>query len=147
MLIFWEASEYPLHYDWGKDADASDLNKAILYSLIFKILNAIAPCEKYAKGIASVENVDAVIERARVQFEDTLKEWGRKYKREELIYTMGSGACYGEAYSFAICLLIKYFYNEEIRISLTEGKKVSDLEIVMVLKNYKKQQMNDAGGN
>ena len=43
--------------------------------------------------------------------------------------------------------LIKYFYNEEIRISLTEGKKVSDLEIVMVLKNYKKQQMNDAGGN
>ena len=103
----WEASEYPLHYDWGKDADASDLNKAILYSLIFKILNAIAPCEKYAKGIASVENVDAVIERARVQFEDTLKEWGRKYKREELIYTMGSGACYGEAYSFAICLLME----------------------------------------
>ena len=43
--------------------------------------------------------------------------------------------------------LIKYFYNEEIRTSLSEGKKVSDLEIVMVLKNYKKQQMNDAGGN
>ena len=43
--------------------------------------------------------------------------------------------------------LVKYFYNEEIKNSLTEGKMVSDLEIVMVLKNYKKQQMNDAGGN
>ena len=43
--------------------------------------------------------------------------------------------------------LIKYFYNEEIKTSLSEGKKISDLEIVMILKNYKKQQMNDAGGN
>ena len=42
---------------------------------------------------------------------------------------------------------IKYFNNEEMRTSLLEGKKVSDLEIVMVLKNYKKQQMSDTGGN
>ena len=53
------------------------------------------------------ENINTVIERAKAQYEDTLKEWGRKYKREELIYTMGSGACYGEAYSFAICLLME----------------------------------------
>lgn len=42
---------------------------------------------------------------------------------------------------------IKYFNNEEMRTSLLEGKKVSDLEIMMVLKNYKKQQMSDTGGN
>ena len=43
--------------------------------------------------------------------------------------------------------IIKYFNNEEIKSSLSEGKKVSDLEIVMTLKNYKKQQMSDTGGN
>lgn len=43
--------------------------------------------------------------------------------------------------------LIKYFNNEEMRDSLLEGKKVSDLEVMMVLKNYKKQQMSDTGGN
>lgn len=43
--------------------------------------------------------------------------------------------------------VIKYFNNEEIRTSLTEGKEVSDLEILMVLKKYKKQQMSDTGGN
>ena len=43
--------------------------------------------------------------------------------------------------------VIKYFNNEEMRTSLLEGKKVSDLEIMMVLKNYKKQQMSDTGGN
>lgn len=103
----WEAAEYPIHYDWGKEADASDLNKAVLYSLIFRILNAVVPCEKYEKGIASVENINDVLERAKALYADRLKEWGKKYKREELIYTMGSGACYGEAYSFAICLLME----------------------------------------
>ena len=43
--------------------------------------------------------------------------------------------------------IIKYFYNEEIKTLLSEGKKVSDLEIMMVLKKYKKQQMSDTGGN
>ena len=43
----WKAAEYPIHYDWGKEADASDLNKAVLYSLIFRILDAVAPNEKF----------------------------------------------------------------------------------------------------
>ena len=103
----WKAAEFPIHYDWGKEADASDLNKAVLYSLIFRILNVVAPCEKYEKGIASVENINDVIEKAKTQYADTVKAWGKKYKREKLIYTMGSGACYGETYSFAICLLME----------------------------------------
>ena len=43
--------------------------------------------------------------------------------------------------------IIKYFNNEEIRSKLLERKDVSDLEIMMVLKKYKKQQMSDTGGN
>ena len=42
---------------------------------------------------------------------------------------------------------IKSFYNEEMRNLLLEGKQVTDLQIMMVLKNYKKQQMSDTGGN
>ena len=103
----WNAAEYPIHYDWGQEADASDLNKAVLYSLIFKILNAVSPCEKFEKGITSVDHINEVIEKVKVQYADIAKEWGRKYKRENLIYPMGSGACYGEAYSFAICLLME----------------------------------------
>ena len=43
--------------------------------------------------------------------------------------------------------IIRYFNNEEVQSKLLEGREVSDLEIVMVLKKYKKQQMNDTGGN
>ena len=42
--------------------------------------------------------------------------------------------------------VIKYYNNVEIKNALSEGKKVSDLEIMMVLKAYKKQQMSDTGG-
>ena len=43
--------------------------------------------------------------------------------------------------------VIKYYNSAEIRNALSEEKKVSDLEIMMVLKAYKKQQMSDTGGN
>lgn len=80
----WKAAEYPIHYDWGKEADASDLNKAVLYSLIFRILDAVAPSDKFKEGIASVEHINDVLEKAKAQYADTLKEWGKKYKREKL---------------------------------------------------------------
>ena len=43
--------------------------------------------------------------------------------------------------------IIKCFDNEEMRISILEGKMISDLEVMMVLKAYQKQQMSDTGGN
>ena len=103
----WKAAEYPLHYDWGKEADSSDLNKGILYSLIFHILDGISPSEKYKKGIKSIYGLDTAMKKVREQFKDVTAQWGKKYKRESLIYTMGSGASYGEAYSFSICLLME----------------------------------------
>lgn len=42
--------------------------------------------------------------------------------------------------------LIKCFYKEAIKSALSEEKEVSDLEIVMMLKEYKNKQMNDTGG-
>ena len=103
----WKAAEYPLHYDWGKEADSSDLNKGILYSLIFHILDGISPSEKYKKGIKSIDGLDTAMKKVREQFKDVTAQWGKKYKRESLIYTMGSGADLGETYSFSICLLME----------------------------------------
>ena len=43
--------------------------------------------------------------------------------------------------------IIKCFFDEQLRTALSEGKKITDLEIMMILKRYKKQQMSDTGGN
>ena len=43
----WEAAEYPVHYDWGKDVSDSDKNKGILYGLLFKLLGVLAADAKW----------------------------------------------------------------------------------------------------
>ena len=43
--------------------------------------------------------------------------------------------------------LIKYFFSEDVKTLLEQGGLVSDLEITMVLKKYRKHQMSDTGGN
>ena len=43
--------------------------------------------------------------------------------------------------------IIKCFFDEQLRTALSEKKKITDLEIMMILKRYKKQQMSDTGGN
>ncbi len=104
----WKAAEYPVHYDGAKEAeDASDLNKGVLYGILFRILDGLAPCEKYKNAIKSLDGLNAAVEKAKAQFKDTTAAWGKKYKRETTIYTMGSGTDLGDAYSFAVCLLME----------------------------------------
>ena len=43
----WEAAEYPVHYDWGKEVSDSDKNKGILYGLLFSLLSVLAPDAKW----------------------------------------------------------------------------------------------------
>lgn len=103
----WNAAEFPIHYNWAEESDASDYNNAALYSLVFHILNAIQPNERYARAIACVEKLPAVFKTNVEKYAAAAKQFGSDYKRESLIYTMASGANYGVAYSFAICLLME----------------------------------------
>lgn len=105
----WEAAEYKLHYNYapyGEELRAEETNMAILYRLIFGVLNTLFPNEKYANALHSIETgLHGVYERNKASQLEAAKEFGRAYKREKLIYTMASGINYSVAYSFAICLL------------------------------------------
>ena len=100
----WKACEYPIHYEHGPEADPNDLSKVILYTLAFDMLNVVEPSEKWVKGAESLNNLAEVTERIKAKYADFGSQWGKDYKRETVIYTMGSGANYGEMYSLAICL-------------------------------------------
>lgn len=103
----WKAAEYPIHYNWADESDASDYNNAALYSLIFHILNELQPCEKYDRAISCIEKIPVLLQKNVDAYADAAKQFGSDYKRENMIYTMASGANYGVAYSFAICLLME----------------------------------------
>ncbi|MNH99571.1 Fructosamine deglycase FrlB [compost metagenome] len=105
----WEAAEFKLHYNYAPYGEAlrgEETSMAILYRLVFGILQTLYPNEKYANAISSIENgLHGVYERNKALTLEAAKAFGRNYKREKLIYTMASGINYSVAYSFAICLL------------------------------------------
>lgn len=103
----WKAAEYPIHYEHGADADQNDVSKVILYTLAFNMINLVEPDEKWVRGAKSLQNLPEVTERIKVGYADFGLQWGKANKREPLIYTMGSGANYGEMYALSICLFME----------------------------------------
>lgn len=103
----WKACEYPIHYEHGAEADPQDVSKIILYTLAFGMLNVAEPSDRWGKAAESLKNLPEVSERVKEQFTEFGTEWGKKHKRDSIIYTMGSGANYGEMYSLSICLFME----------------------------------------
>lgn len=99
----WEAAEYRIHYDWGKDVDDSDKNKGILYGLLFRLLNVVNPDKKWEICLAELEKLNELCPKTKAQVHEDACSWAKATKREELIYTIGSGLNYGEVYSTAMC--------------------------------------------
>lgn len=99
----WEAAEYPVHYDWGPEADASDLNKGIFFGLLFNILKVVDSDEKWTTCLGELEKLNDLVVAEKACFNDAAKQWGKNQKRDQIIYTIGSGINYGEVYSTAAC--------------------------------------------
>ena len=99
----WEAAEFPVHYDWGKDISDSDKNKGILYGLLFNLLNVLAPNAKWDICLKELEKLTELSEETKAQYATQAKEWAKAQKRDPIIYTIGSGINYGEVYSTAMC--------------------------------------------
>lgn len=99
----WEAAEYRVHYDWGKDVDDSDKNKGILYGLLFSLLHVLAPAEKWEICFNELAKLNTLCTEAKAQYHERAVAWAKANKREALIYTIGSGVNYGEVYSTAMC--------------------------------------------
>jgi fructoselysine 6-phosphate deglycase len=99
------ASEITLSYAHAPMTMSTAHSAAVLVRLTFGILKTREGNTKLAdldKGLAALPAlVDKLISDHRTKIAD----FAEAHKREAVIYTMASGANYGVAYSFAICLL------------------------------------------
>ncbi|MDF2679163.1 MAG: fructosamine deglycase [Brevibacillus sp.] len=102
-----EASEYVIKYTYGPDAPAFETNYSIMYQLVMGLLYVKEENPKYHRFIQSLQGLQSVYDQAKIQFSDKAKEFASTYKDEKIIYTMASGANFGVAYSFAICILME----------------------------------------
>ena len=100
-------SEFVVKYEWGNESVAFNTNLGLLYQLTFGVLNVLEGNDKFDKVINSLTNLQAAFEKSDVQYKDLAFQFGQDYKDEKVIYTMASGANYGIAYSYAICILME----------------------------------------
>jgi fructoselysine 6-phosphate deglycase len=102
-----QESEFVVKYEWGAESIAFNTNLGLLYQLTMGVLNVVEGNDKFDKMINSLTNLEAVFQKSAKQFESKALQFGQEYKDEKVIYTMASGANYGIAYSYAICILME----------------------------------------
>ncbi|MBE6479122.1 MAG: SIS domain-containing protein [Olsenella sp.] len=105
----WQAAANPIHYDHGKDAEESDKSGTVLLKLAFSILAVVdeAAAERWEGAVAALDGIKDMKAAAVEAYRERVEAWATANKRAEVIYTMGSGVNYGEAYSLAICLFME----------------------------------------
>lgn len=103
-------AEYTVHYNYKDGSNAIDGEVGIYFSLIFGIISALSPNEKYQRVLDQLENLENLFETNKKQTLDRAFKFGMDYKREKVIYTMGSGVYYHQAYSFTSCLLMEMLW-------------------------------------
>ncbi|CUX71209.1 MULTISPECIES: SIS domain-containing protein [Agrobacterium] len=99
------ASEYTVTYTHEPTTISSVHSAAVLVRLTFGILEAREGNKKVGdlnRALAAIDDIAATVVKERAS---AIADFAEAHKREAVIYTMASGANYGTAYSYAICIL------------------------------------------
>ncbi len=100
-----QAAEATILYQYNPLAVSEDHAAPMLMRLVFGILAAREGNAKIAKIETALAGMAKTIEAVIARHKPSIAAWAESSKREPVIYTMGSGANWGSAYSFAICIL------------------------------------------
>ena len=105
----WEAAGYGIHYDHGAEAADSDKGGAVMMRTWFELLKVLDPenAAKWQTGVDAIDGLGDVKKAAADKYREVATKWASDNKRASVIYTLGSGANYGEMYSLAICLFME----------------------------------------
>lgn len=115
-----QASECTVSYLFSPKTMSPIHPAAVLARLTLGILKACEGNTKLNdldKGLAALP---ALVDKLVAQRLGDIAEFAEEHKREAVIYTMASGANYGPAYSFAICLLQEMMWTHSAAINAGE---------------------------
>ena len=100
-----EESELVIAYQHGPGKSEAHTGPGLTLRLAAGMLDDLDGTTLSAATDAAVASLTTRADAARAAFAERADAWAFDSRREELIYTMASGADYGTAYSFAVCLL------------------------------------------
>lgn len=94
-------------YTTGVPIDAINSNYSRIYQIVMGLV-ALTGGENLTEVlIGSLSSLQGAIERADQTFAPLFEDYAPRFAQQDVIYTMASGASYGAAYSFAICVLME----------------------------------------
>lgn len=94
-------------YTTGVPIDAKNSNYARIYQLVLGLAQIFDGSDKLAALMTSLDALQPAIDRAHIHFAPLFADYAPRLAKKNVIYTMASGADYGAAYSFAICVLME----------------------------------------
>jgi len=100
-----QAAEATILYQFNPQSVSVDHAAPLLMRLVFGILEAREGNTKRATVDAALTGISERIDGVIASHAKSIAAWAESYKRAPVIYTMGSGANWGAAYSFSICIL------------------------------------------
>ncbi len=98
---------YQASYTTGIPIDAADSNYGVLYMILAGL---IRNREVTTKLLSSLGNLQPAIDKAHVQYASRFAQFAERFRDKPVIYTVASGANYGAAYSFAICVFMEMLW-------------------------------------
>jgi len=101
------AVKFEAPYTTGVPIDARDSNYSIIYQIVMGLVAATGGEDLTGPLIDSLCNLQAAIDKAQETYAPLWDRYARHFAAQDVIYTMASGASYGAAYSFAICVLME----------------------------------------
>lgn len=99
-----EASEHTINYTHAPMSMSAEHSPAVLARLTFGILAAREGSKLVADIDAGLASIGGIVDKAIADQQEAIAAYAESHKREPVIYTMASGANYGPAYSYAICI-------------------------------------------
>ena len=94
-------------YTTGVPIDAKDSNYSRIYQIVMGVV-ALTDGEDLTQTlIDSLYALQPAIDRAQAAFAPMFEDYAPRFAKEDVIYTVASGASFGAAYSFAICVLME----------------------------------------
>ncbi len=94
-------------YTTGVPIDAKDSNYSRIYQIVLGLVARTGGENLTQPLIDSLHALQPAIDRAQVTFAPIFADYAPRFARKDVIYTVASGASYGAAYSFAICVLME----------------------------------------
>jgi fructoselysine 6-phosphate deglycase len=111
---------YQASYTTGRTIDSAYSNYGVLYLLLAGLFDARENVGLTADLLISLGQLQPAIKRAHETFADRFEAFGPRFARRKSIYTLASGANYGTAYSYTICVLMEMQWYDSQAIHANE---------------------------